>query len=100
MTTNLYLLTVVNLLGFTTSAAEAKDFEAMKAEKEARKKALREAAGEIKTSGKDVDQVGGWVRKRFVQWIIVSNLKISSQRLLLLHLHSRYILHPLIFLSP
>lgn len=37
--------------------AEAKDYEAMKAEKEARKKALREAAGEIKSTGKDVAQV-------------------------------------------
>lgn len=47
-------------------AAHAKDFEAMKAEKEARKKALREAAGEIKSSGKDVAQV------------IINNLSRSS----------------------
>ena len=39
------------------SGAYAKDYEAMKAEKEARKKALREAAGEIKSTGKDVEQV-------------------------------------------
>jgi len=38
-------------------AAHAKDYEAMKAEKEARRKALREAAGEIKSTGKDVAQV-------------------------------------------
>ena len=54
---NLYLLTAGNLLVITAPPAKARDFEAMKAEKEARKKALREAAGEIKTSGKDVDQV-------------------------------------------
>ena len=46
--------------------AEAKDYEAMKAEKEARKKALREAAVEIKSTGKDVAQVAEAFKLRVV----------------------------------
>jgi hypothetical protein len=38
-----------------SSEAEAKDLKEAQAEKEARKKALREAAGEIARSGKDVE---------------------------------------------
>jgi hypothetical protein len=39
------------------SIARARDLKEAQAEKEARRKALRDAAGEIKTTGVDVDQV-------------------------------------------
>lgn len=50
-------LASVPLVFLLPAAAQAKDFKEAQAEKEARKKALREAAGEIKSTGVDVDQV-------------------------------------------
>ena len=59
MLTSLSILTSLHLALGMAQPALAKDLKEAQAEKEARKKALRAAAGEIKTTGKDVAQVRG-----------------------------------------